>query len=138
MSLAIRPLPRVTEGSRRKQPTPTAETRLERLVKLLPADVFAMYIPAVGLGTITDWHYYPLVLLIFATALVPLLLYLDARSTGEPVPSMQYAMRTATFLAWAFLISPSISPVAPPTAAIAAIALPLAGEYLVRVQQRPW
>jgi hypothetical protein len=51
---------------------------------------------------------------------------------------MQYVLRTVTFLAWAFVISPSLSPVDPPIAAIAAIAVPVSGEYLVRIQQRPW
>lgn len=139
MSLAIRPPVRVTSDRwPLRHPRAPAETRLERCVKLLPADVIALYLPAVGLGTLIEWRFYPFVIVAFATALVPLLLHLDARAAGDRAPSMQYLLRTLTFLAWAFVITPSISPVEPVVAAVASIAIPVGGEYLVRFQQRPW
>ncbi len=136
MSLAIRPL--VPAGRVKRSRAVLAETRLERFVKLLPADVLAVYITALGLGALTDWRLYSPIVFACATALVPGLLYLDARSAGDRAPSMQYVLRTVTFVAWAFVISPSLSPIEPPIAALAAIAVPLGGEYLIRIQQRPW
>jgi hypothetical protein len=132
----MRPL--VRTGRLKRSRAPVFETRLERFVKLLPADAIAVYLAAVGLGALIDWRHYELAVFGGATVLVPLLLYLDARSAGDRAPSMQYVLRTITFLAWAFVIRPSLSPIEPPIAAIAAIAVPLSGEYLVRIQQRPW
>lgn len=113
---------------------PLNESRLERLVKLVPADVVSVYIPAIALGSLTTWRWYSLTITIAGTLLVPLLLLLDARSAKEPVPLVQYVVRTLAFVAWAFVISTplgtiGLSPVVP---ALIGLVLPLIGERLVR------
>jgi len=116
------------------------ETQLERLVKLTPADVVALYIPAIGLGSLTSWPRYPLAIAIGATLLVPLLLYVDARVAGDRVPPLQYVLRTLAFIAWAFVISQPLAPyeVEPVIPALFALVLPVLGERLLRVHPRPW
>jgi hypothetical protein len=110
------------------------ESQLERLIKLVPADVVALYIPAIGLGTMTTWPYYALVVTIGATVLVPVLLYLDARSAKQRVPYLQYAVRTAAFILWAFVIAQPLAPyrVDPVVPALLALVLPILGERLLR------
>jgi hypothetical protein len=116
-----------------KSPTLT-ESQLERLVKLVPADVVALYIPAIGLGTLTTWSYYALAVTIGATVLVPLLLYLDARSAKQRVPVLQYVVRTAAFILWAFVIGQPLAPyhMDPVIPALLALVLPILGERLLR------
>lgn len=113
---------------------PVTETQLERLVKLVPADVVILYIPAIGLGTLTTWPYYALAVTIGATVLVPVLLYLDARAANHRVPLPQYILRTLAFIAWAFVISEPlghghVSAVIP---ALLSLVLPVFGERLLR------
>jgi hypothetical protein len=154
MSLAIRlrPPPRVvtTGGSRPAaagtsseaplapasvppRPPALGESQLERLIKLVPADVVALYIPAIGLGTLTTWPYYALAVTIGATVLVPTLLYLDARSSGDRVQAVQYIVRTLAFVAWAFVISQPLAPyhLNPVVPALIALVLPVLGERLL-------
>lgn len=106
---------------------------LERLAKLVPADVAAVYIPAVALGA-DRWRWYPLTIAIAGTLLVPLLLKLDARSKQESVPFAQYVVRTLAFVAWAFIVSKPLgaSPDVTTIAALTGLLLPLIGERLIR------
>jgi hypothetical protein len=113
---------------------PITETQLERLVKLIPADVAALYIPAIGFGSLTTWRYYALAVTIGATVLVPLLLWLDSRAANERVPYVQYIVRTLGFVAWAFVISQPLAPytISPVAPALIALVLPVIGERLLR------
>jgi hypothetical protein len=115
-------------------PPPIPESTMERLVKLIPADVVAVYVPAVALGKLANWPPYPLALAIVGTVLVPMLLFLDARSANERVPPLQYLIRTLAFVAWALLIGEpfgkdAVKPLIP---ALVAIVLPVVGERLLR------
>jgi hypothetical protein len=121
----------VRQPSRASSPA-LADTRLERLIKLIPADVAGIYIPAIGLGSLTTWRWYSLAIAIAGTVLVPVLLYLDTRP-GRP-PAVQYVVRTFAFVAWAFLVSQPLSPwvVEPVIPALIAMVLPVVGERLLR------
>jgi hypothetical protein len=146
MSLALRPFvlppsPRVkTPGSpplaaAAEQPA-INESLIERLVKLVPADVVAIYVPALGFDRPPTWPYYALVIAIAGTLLGPLLLFLDARSANERVPPLQYVVRTVAFVAWAFLIGDplgagAVNPLLP---ALVALVLPIIGERLLRTR----
>jgi len=150
MSLALRPyllppVPRVkTPGlpsptvtaEQPTKPAPINESLIERLVKLVPADVIAVYVPALGLGKLTTWPQYPLAIAIAATLLVPLLLWLDARGAKEDVPTLQYVVRTLAFIAWALLISDPLGPgvIGPVVPALVALLLPIFGERVLRTQ----
>lgn len=121
-------------GAAPTRPPVISESQLERLVKLVPADVIALYIPAIGFGSLTAWRYYGLAVTLAATALVPLLLYLDARKDNERVHPVQYIVRTLAFVAWAFVISQPLAPyqLNPVAPALIALALPVLGERLLR------
>lgn len=154
MSLAIRtsPRPRVVTISRTEldaavpagaaappaaapvmRPPILSDSQLERLTKLVPADVIALYIPAISFGAFTTWRYYALAVTIAATALVPALLYLDARSSKEQAPPVQYIVRTLGFVAWAFVIGQPLAPcqVNPVIPALIGLVLPVLGERLI-------
>jgi hypothetical protein len=148
MSLAIRPMIRPS-GDQVKFPGSLAlkpegrppqpvlgDSTLERLIKLIPADVAAVYVPALGLGSLTSWPQtqYALVVSIVGTLLVPLLLYLDARAAHERVPLVQYVVRTLCFVVWALLIGKPLGADAIPVIvpALTALVLPILGERLLR------
>jgi hypothetical protein len=153
MSLAIRSLPRprvVTIGRTEldaavpagaappvvapaTRPPILSDSQLERLTKLVPADVIALYIPAISFGAFTAWRYYALAVTIAATALVPTLLYLDARSSNERASPLQYVVRTVGFLAWAFVIGQPLAPyqVSPVIPALIGLVLPVISERLI-------
>lgn len=149
MSLAIRPSRRVavrapgplaparsalSPAVAPPPPPPVDETVLERLVKLVPADAVALYVPALGFRSLTSWPSYSLAVAIGGTLLVPLLLFLDARSARERVPPLQYIVRTLAFVAWALVISDPLGPgvVHPIVPALVALVLPVLGERLLR------
>lgn len=156
MSLALRPIPRplvrlrgglvkssdsplARPAAGQPAPPPIDESLLERLVKLIPADVVALYVPALGFRTLTSWSQYPLAIAIGGTLLVPLLLFLDARSAHERVPPLQYVIRTLAFVAWTLVISEPLGPgvIHPVVPALIALVLPILGEKLLRIAQSP-
>jgi hypothetical protein len=119
------------------RPSPVVdETVLERLVKLVPADVVALYVPALGFRSLISWPGYPLAVALGGTLLVPLLLFLDARSSRERVPRVQYIVRTLAFVAWTLVISdpPGLGVMHPVIPAVIALVLPVLGERLLRGQ----
>ena len=99
------PLSIAPSGPRRSRGLPPAsETELDRVLKLVPTETLAFYAaasPLLGVG----WLY--LALALFATGLVlaPLILFLDARSTGVAAPWQQYVARAAVFATWAMAIA---------------------------------
>jgi hypothetical protein len=112
------------------------ESTIERLVKLIPADVVAIYIPALGLDRFAGWSGYRLTISIAGLVLVPLLPYLDARAANERVPPLQYVVKVLAFVAWALLIGEPfgkdvLNPVIP---ALVALVLPVLGERLLRAR----
>jgi hypothetical protein len=145
MSLALRPY--LSPSARVKPPVlpapaggppphPIPESTLERLIKLIPADVVAIYIPALGLDRLAGWSGYRLTISIAGLVLVPLLLYFDAQAANERVPPLQYVVKTLAFVAWALLIGKPfgedvLNPVIP---ALVALVLPVLGERLLRAR----
>jgi hypothetical protein len=115
-------------------PLPIPESTLERLVKLIPADVVGLYIPALGLDRLAGWSHYRLAVSIGGLVLVPILLFADARAAHQRVPLLQYVIKTLAFAAWALLIgapfgSDAVNPVIP---ALVALLLPVLGERALR------
>ncbi|MBC7973558.1 MAG: hypothetical protein H7138_01140 [Myxococcales bacterium] len=117
-------------------PPPIPESTIERLIKLIPADVVAIYIPALGLAELVHWPSYRLAVSLGGLVLVPLLLYLDADAANERVPPLQYVIRTLAFAAWALLIGQPFGAgaVNPVISALVALVLPVLGERLLRAR----
>lgn len=82
--------------------TAPRESDLDRVLKLIPAEVISLYITARGLSD--DTIVFPLVLFGLALALVPTILALDARRSRVPAPPLQYVLRTLAFVVWAFAV----------------------------------
>jgi hypothetical protein len=117
-------------------PPPIPESTIERLIKLIPADVIAIYIPALGLDELVGWPSYRVVVSLGGLLLVPLLLYLDAKVAEERVRPLQYLIRTLAFAAWALLIGKPFGEgtVNPMISALVALVLPVIGERLLRAR----
>jgi hypothetical protein len=131
----ITPVP-TTAGGPPPAPPPIPESTIERLIKLIPADVVAIYIPALGLDELVHWPSYRLAVSLGGLVLVPLLLYLDANAANERVPPLQYVIRTLAFAAWALLIGKPFGEgaVNPVISALVALVLPVIGERLLRAR----
>jgi len=116
---------------------PVGETDLDRILKLIPTELVAFYAAAVPIITEVPWPYFAFVLFLIGTALVPLILYLDGRSTGQPARWSQYIVRTMGFIAWAMALGWPFSPwVAGQdmgwVRSLAVILVPFAGALLLR------
>lgn len=86
------------------------ETDLDRILKLIPTELVAFYAAAVPILGEVPWRYFALVLFLAGTTLVPLILYLDGRSTGQAARWPQYMMRTLGFIVWAMAVAWPFSP----------------------------
>ena len=84
---------------------PIGETDLDRIIKLIPTELVLFY--AAAAPTISDvpWRHFGVVLFLAGTALAPLILFLDGRSTGRRARWPQYVVRTLTFAACAMAIA---------------------------------
>ncbi len=86
------------------------ETELDRLLKLIPTELVAFYAAAVPIAGELAWRYLAFALFLVGTALVPLILYLDGRSTGQAARWPQYMARTLGFVVWAMAVNWPFSP----------------------------
>lgn len=89
---------------------PVHETDLDRILKLIPTELVAFYAAAVPILGEVPWRYFALTLFLSGTALVPLILYLDGRSTGQAARWPQYTMRTLAFMVWAMAVGWPFAP----------------------------
>lgn len=89
---------------------PIRETDLDRILKLIPTELLALYIAAVPVITEIPWRYAAFALLVAGTACTPVLLYVDGRSTRQAARWPQYIVRTLAFVAWANAILWPFSP----------------------------
>lgn len=89
---------------------PVQETDLDRILKLIPTEVLALYSAIGPLTTQVSWKYFPLALFLGGVTLVPLVLFLDSRAMNAPARWPQYVVRTLTFIAWALAASWPFAP----------------------------
>lgn len=82
-------------------PKPIGETDLDRVLKLIPTDVVAIYAAAIAIMPEVTWRYFPLTAFLVGVALVPFILFVDGRATGKPARGSQYAVRIVAFAVWA-------------------------------------
>ena len=126
----------VAQGHRSALP-PIRETDLDRLLKLIPTELLAFYTAAVPITAEVSWSHFPLALFLTGVVLVPVILYLDGRSTGEPARWPQYLVRTLAFVAWANAISWPFAAYAPAHGlrwlrSLAVLLVPLVGALVLR------
>jgi hypothetical protein len=121
-------------------PSPVSETELDRLLKFIPTELIAFYAAAVPISADVPSRYFPFVLFLIGVALVPVVLYLDGRSTKQLAPWLQYAFRTLAFVAWAIAIAWPFEPWASAedlrwVRSLAVIVVPFVGAFIAR--ERP-
>jgi len=118
-------------------PPPVRETDLDRILKLIPTEILAFYTAAAPIVPQVPGRLFPFVLFVAGVVLVPVVLFLDGRNTGERARWPQYVLRTLAFVAWANAISWPFSPWTSGTdldwlRSLAVLVIPLAGARLVR------
>lgn len=123
-------------ASRRQLP-PAPETDLDRILKLIPTEVLALYTATAPLADRLRWTSVPLVLFLVGIALVPLVLFLDGRTMNARAHWSQYIVRTLAFIAWALAISWPFTPWLPEddlawATSLAVLLVPLLGGYVLR------
>jgi len=123
-------------GPRSSGVPPIRETDLDRILKLIPSELLLLYTAVAPTIADVTWRHFGLFLLGAGSALAPLILYLDGRSTGQPAPWPQYIVRTLTFIACALAIAwPFAGGAAPELQwlrSFAVLAIPLVGALLLR------
>lgn len=80
---------------------PPQETQLDRLLKLMPSEILLFYPATIALARSPVWH---LAVLGLGLGLGLVSLYLDGRAWHLPQSWGQYAVRSATFVAWALAL----------------------------------
>jgi hypothetical protein len=82
------------------------ETKLDRLLKLIPTEVIAAYPAALALAATIAWPYYELTIAALGLLAVVLVLRNDgARLTPPATPTLrQYVLRALAFAAWTLVI----------------------------------
>jgi len=84
---------------------PIGETDLDRIIKLIPAELVLLYAAAAPTISGVRWQYFAIVLFVVGTILTPLILFFDGLSTGQRARWPQYIVRTLTFAACAMAIA---------------------------------
>jgi hypothetical protein len=125
-----------------RQLPPVPETDLDRILKLIPTEVLALYTATAPLADRLRWTSVPLVLFFLGIALVPLALFLDGWAMNVPARWPQYVVRTLAFIAWAVAISWPFTPWLPEddltwVTSLAVLLVPLLGGYLLRTRSGP-
>jgi hypothetical protein len=80
---------------------PIRETDLDRLLKLVPTEILLVYTAAVPLAADLGGTGLGVAVFLVGLAVVPLVLYLDGRTTRQPARWPQYVVRMLVFVAWA-------------------------------------
>lgn len=114
-----------------------AETDLDRVLKLIPTELVTFYAAAIPMMAEASWRYLGALLFAIGTALVPVVLYIDGRSTGQPARWPQYVMRSLGFAVWAMAVGWPFSPWVPARdlgwmRSLAVITVPCAGALVLR------
>ena len=89
---------------------PIRETDLDRILKLIPTELLAIYTAAVPVVAEIPWRYAPFALFIAGIACTSVPLYLDGCSTHQAARWPQYIVRILAFVAWANAILWPFSP----------------------------
>jgi hypothetical protein len=139
VSMQSMPLALSSRTSRHRQLPPVHETDLDRILKLIPTDVLALYIAAAPVAELLRSTCIPLVLFLVGVALVPLVLFIDGWTMNAPARWPQYVARTLVFIAWAVAIAWPFTPWLVKDDLIVVISLgvlvvPLIGGYALRVR----
>jgi len=121
---------------------PVQETDLDRILKLIPTEVLALYTAIGPLSTHVTWTYLPLALFLGGVALVPLVLLLDSRAMNVRARWPQYVVRTLAFVAWALAASRPFAPWLSKddviwVSAPAVLLVPLVGGLVLRARSTP-
>lgn len=81
-----------------------AETRLDRLLKMVPGEVLLVYPTVLELGRLCTWRYLEPVLALLGAGAAAATLAYEARCNGECLDWRHATARGLVFLAWALVV----------------------------------
>lgn len=125
--------------TRRRRLPPVHETDLDRILKLIPTEVLALYVAAKPVADQLRSSCVPLALFFVGVALVPVVLFLDSSTLNAPARWPQYIIRTLAFITWAVAISWPFEPWLAKddstwATSLAVLLVPLLGGYVLRAR----
>lgn len=97
-----------TEPSMRTHGHETAlisETDLDRILKLIPTEVLALYTGALPIAPEVPTRHFTFIMFVTGLVMVPFVLVLDGRATGQHARWPQYVVRMLAFALWAMACS---------------------------------
>ena len=118
-------------------PPPLTETKVDRLLKLIPSEVLMAYPAALALAAQIAWPYYDTMLAVLGLVLVAATLVRDGKIHQLPQDWKQHAVRGLVFASWTLLIGQPLAPfrVDPETArttgAVGAAFIPTLGYFVM-------
>lgn len=118
-------------------PAPLTETKIDRLLKLIPSEVLMAYPAALALATQIAWPSYDTMLAVLGLVLVAATLYRDGKIHQLPQDWKQYVVRGLAFASWALLIGEPLKPfgvdleTARTTGSVGAVFIPMLGYFVL-------
>jgi len=89
---------------------PPVETKLDRLLKLIPTEVIAIYPTALALAAVIAWPYYEPTIAALGVLAVVFALRHDGAVTQMRPTLRQYVIRCLAFAAWTLVIGNPLAP----------------------------
>lgn len=80
------------------------ETKLDRLLKMIPTEVIAAYPAALALAAVFSWPYYEIIVAVLGIVAVTLVLRRDGVVTHLQPTLRQYVVRCLAFVTWTLIV----------------------------------
>jgi len=84
--------------------TPAGDTRVDRLLKVIPTEVIAVYPMALALAALIAWPYYELTMAALGMLAVVLVLRHDGAIAQRQPMQRQHIFRCLIFMAWTMVV----------------------------------
>lgn len=110
MPLSLLPDTTPVTPARRESRAVTPETKLDRLLKMIPTEVIAAYPAVLALSALVSWPYYEATIAALGVAAVVLVLRRDGIANHVQPPLRQYVVRCLAFAAWTLVIGNPLAP----------------------------
>jgi hypothetical protein len=82
-----------------------SETDLDRILKLIPTEVLALYTGALPLASEVPSRHFTFIMFVACLVLVPVVLVMDGKATGQTARWPQHVLRMLAFCVWAMACS---------------------------------
>lgn len=91
-------------------PAPPVETKVDRLLKMIPTEVIAVYPAVLALSAMIAWPYYQTTIAVLGVFAVVASLWRDGQTNRMRPRLQQYIVRCLAFIAWTLVIGNPLEP----------------------------